>query len=466
MAIPMPWAHLGPRPRRVLKWVGYAALAVVTFVFALQLTFPYERVRDRIVEALSSKYDVTIAGVERGLLPGRVYFSNVTLRTRAEKPDDVVNTLFVQRLQVDLGLFALIGQTASVDLDATVGAGHLAGNISLSKSGTSVNLVGSNLPSQSLPMREVIGLPMSGLLQLSISLDLPTEKSKAGRTVQSWSKAAGAIQFSCASCVFGDGKTKIKPKLKNSRSQAFAGDGIEFGKVNVTTLLARVEIGDGKLALKKFEMKSPDGEVHVTYEMGLVDSFADSTVTGCLRFKGTPELQNREPKTFAALSTTGAPAAADGLFNIKLDGKFKDMKRLGVLCGPGVSDKADDGGKDGRDGPSRPNLTVQPDPTKPATPTPGSMPPPPPPIGSGSAAAGNSGPPPGDPNASTPAPPAPGEARGSAGSAGSNTGSGNAGGGGDDHGNTGHANDGHGSAPNSPGSGSGQADAPMPYDGN
>ena len=32
--------HLGPRTRRILRYVGYFVLAVVTFVFALQLTFP------------------------------------------------------------------------------------------------------------------------------------------------------------------------------------------------------------------------------------------------------------------------------------------------------------------------------------------------------------------------------------------------------------------------------------------
>ena len=31
---------------------------VVTFVFALQLTFPYHRVKDKIVEALSKWFDV------------------------------------------------------------------------------------------------------------------------------------------------------------------------------------------------------------------------------------------------------------------------------------------------------------------------------------------------------------------------------------------------------------------------
>ena len=38
---------------------------------------------DKAVELLSSSYDVSIGSVERGWMPGRVYFKAVTLRTRA-----------------------------------------------------------------------------------------------------------------------------------------------------------------------------------------------------------------------------------------------------------------------------------------------------------------------------------------------------------------------------------------------
>src|SRR6185369_8077016 len=64
-----PWERLGPRTRRVLRYTGMALLALVIFVFALQMTFPYNRVKDKIIEGLSDKYDVTIGGVERGFMP-------------------------------------------------------------------------------------------------------------------------------------------------------------------------------------------------------------------------------------------------------------------------------------------------------------------------------------------------------------------------------------------------------------
>ena len=44
---------LGERQRRVLRWLGYPLLVLVVFAFTLQLTFPYERVKDKLEGLLS-----------------------------------------------------------------------------------------------------------------------------------------------------------------------------------------------------------------------------------------------------------------------------------------------------------------------------------------------------------------------------------------------------------------------------
>ncbi len=352
--------HLGPRARLALRIVGFTLLGLVTFVFALQLTFPYHRVKDKIIEALSAKYQVTIGDVERGIIPGRMYFKSVRLESRPEKAGDAVNSFYISELEVDLGLLALIKGTASVDIDATIGPGHLKGNISISQDMTSIDLEGTDLPSGSLPIKEGIGLPMSGKIAFKFALDLPNEKSKTGKAAPNWQKAEGNMVFECPSgCTIGDGKTKLKPKLKNARSQAFANDGIEFGKVNVDSMLVKVSIKDGKMTLTEFDTKSQDGQLKVDFEATLAPSFSDSMVAGCLRFKGSEVLAKREPKTHAAISTTGANLGPDDLFHIRLDGKFKDMKRLAQNCGPALKNiNMDNPG--GHGGDSRPNLTVQP----------------------------------------------------------------------------------------------------------
>jgi len=372
--------NLGPRMRKVVRYGGFAIVGLITFIFAFQLTFPFARVKDKVIDLLSDKYDVTIGDVERGILPGRMYFKAVSLRTRATAPDDTPTTFYIEQLEVNLGLFALLRGTAQVKLDAKIGPGHIKGNVALSRDGTNVDLTGDDLPSASLPMREVLGLPMSGKVRFAFNLDLPNDKSKTGKVGPMWPKAEGNFELACPSgCTIGDGKSKLKPKLKNRGQQAFAEGGIDSGKLNVDTLFANVEIKNGKLDITKFDVKSPDGELHVDFELTLAQDLQSSVVAGCLRFKGSDGLLKREPKTHAAISTTGAPVGPDTLFHIKLDGPLREMRRLGQVCSGGAASPNMDSPNAGAN--PRPNLTVTPETptTRPPIPPPQQVIPPPPP---------------------------------------------------------------------------------------
>jgi type II secretion system protein N len=358
--------NLGPRGRKLVRYGGFALLGLITFVFAFQLSFPFGRVKDKVIEALSEKYEVTIGDVERGLIPGRMYFKAVSLRTRPTKASDVATTFYIEQLEVDVGLLALLRSTIAVKLDAKIGPGHIKGKIGLSKDGTSIDMVGEDLPSASLPVREALGLPMSGKLRFAFDLELPNDKAKSGKVAPNWAKAEGSAELACPSgCTIGDGKTKLKVNVKNQRQQAFAEGGIDFGKVNIDTLFVNVEIKRGKLDITKFEAKSPDGELHVDFDLTLNQDLNSSLVAGCLRFKGSEALLKREPKTHAALSTTGALLGPDNLFHIKLDGPLREMARRPLACGPAVNTAMDNpGGTPGT--PARPNLTVAPEaPTQP-----------------------------------------------------------------------------------------------------
>lgn len=377
-------ASLGPRSRRVLRYVGLVLLALVAFVLALQATFPYDRVKDQVILLLSEKgYDAQIGDVERGIMPARVYFKAVSARTRPTKAGDLATTLYIEQLEVDLGLLPLLHGAIAVKLDAKIGPGHLKGNIALSKDGTSIHVAGDDLASANLPVREALGLPMAGKVRLALDLELPNER-KPGKSGPNFVKAEGAAEFACPSgCTIGDGKSKLKLTTNNARQQEFldqSGGGIDFGRVNVDSLVARVEVKNGKLDLTRFELKSADGEAHVAVSMALNQDLMASTVTGCLRFHDSDAFRKREPKTDAALTTTGAPLGPDNLFHIKLDGQLRTMRRIGVVCGSAA------GSETPGNPPPRPNLSVTPEPARPpgigsvGFPTPQPPPPTPAPV--------------------------------------------------------------------------------------
>jgi len=379
--------QLGPRMRKVVQVFGLIFLALFTFVFAFQMVFPYSRVQRRIEELASAKVDLQIGEIERSLVPGRFYLKDVTVKTRPSAGDletamaipeakdrekaiaGLSSTIYIDSLEVDIGFLPFLKGTASVDFVAKISGGKIKGTVAISKAETVIKIAGSEVPSEQLPMREVLSnLPMSGDVDFEFDLDLPNEKLKTGKVGPDWTKAVGGAEFSCASgCTIGDGKAKLKLKAKNSRSQAFAGDGTAFGKIQVQTLDAKVELKEGKVDITRFETKSNDVELHVDFTMTLAQALEQSAIGGCIRFKGSEGLRTREPKTADAISLTGAARHTDGLDHIKLEGNFKDVRKLAKVCGPGIGGGGDPDTKPG----GRPTMTVQPDePSRPTVTTP------------------------------------------------------------------------------------------------
>jgi type II secretion system protein N len=342
MALPIP--TLGPRASKIARYVGFVLVFIVVFLFAFQLTFPYERLKDKLVELSAEKFELTVGDVERGIMPGRVYFKAVTLRFRPAKAGDVPSTMFIEQLQADVGILSLLHGTVTGKADLKLGPGHLKLAVAASTSSLSAEIEGEDVPAASLPAREFVGLPISGKLKIAGQFEAPITKDKLGKTAMDLTKSNGSLAFACPSnCVIGDGKTKLHVAAKNRSQQAFTENGIKFGKIMIDSLTAETQLKDGKLEVTKFEAKSGDGELHVDFQMTLNSDFGLSTVNGCLRFKSSDALVKREPETAAELATTGAPASPkDGLFNMKLDGTWRDMRRLGQLCGPEAANKSMD----------------------------------------------------------------------------------------------------------------------------
>ncbi len=369
-------ANLSPGTKAVLRYLGYAALALVSFALALQLTFPYGRVKDRVAEELSRNYDVMIGGVERGLMPGKMTLTNVSLKTRPTQPNQVPTLFYIKRLTLDLGLWALLGKKVELDIEAQIGNGTLVGEVVLAKDHIQLAFHSDELPGAGLPLRELVGLPVIGKIALDLKFDSPLV-----RNTVDWTKVTAHVQVACpAGCTVGDGKTKLRPQVKRQNQAEFVKDGIEFNKVNIDKLLARFEVKKGVAKVSKFEALSKDGELHVDFEAKLEKLLNNSQVTGCLRFKPSKELEARDYRTALQLKTTGAPLGPDDLFHIKLQGQMREIKRLGVVCGPAAGGATGTSGSTGSSGASPPPPPPpSPSPEQPAQPLPNIPPATPPP---------------------------------------------------------------------------------------
>ena len=331
---------IGRRGRLALKIAGYVVLALVSFVFALQLTFPYHRVKDKVIEVLGGSYDVTIGDVSRGIMPGTFTLEKVTLRSRPTKADEVPAMTYFEEIEVDAGILSLIRGVGSADFEVTMGKGTLEGSVEVGKDSFELEATATGLPADSIPqIREVLGLPLVGKLNASVRLSLPK---------WDWRQGTGALNLDCPkNCTLGDGVTKFKPKVKSQRSATMMGEGIEFGHVYIDRVTARVQLGKGKLEVTKFDFQSKDAELKIDFALKLGKKLKESEFqVACIRFRATEALQEREAKTAAAIATTGGVLGPDKLFHIKIEGRVSEVRPRGRVCSGEGADEDTAGGPD------------------------------------------------------------------------------------------------------------------------
>jgi len=324
--------QLSDRQKKLVRWVGYPVLALFVFVFALFYTFPYEQLRDKLVEQVSQRYDITIASIGPTLVPGGIVLESVTLQDRPEDPDQVPSMMFFDEIEVDVGLLALLFGRLNVDLVAETASGTLEGSISSdspnlkSASELEVEVKTEGIQLGGIPgVREGVGLPVTGGLDAELKLVLPEMK---------FANAEGYLRFKCANCSIGDGVSKIKPRLPESkrndprykRRLAMYGDGLTVPQIALGAAEASIVIDKGVGKIEKLSAVSPDGELVLTGEIKFADPFKNSTLPGCLRFRISEELKKRE-KDFGNIDLIlDAKRDDEGFFSFPTKGKLTTLQ--------------------------------------------------------------------------------------------------------------------------------------------
>jgi hypothetical protein len=170
---------------------------------------------------------------------------------------------------------------------------------------------------EELPVRDwTLGLPVYGDGTLRVS------KSLVG--IDDWSKVKGHAIFNCDGCTLGNGRTPMHIEG--------LGDA-DFTSITFDEVDARADFADGHMHLVS-SWRSDALELDARVDATLAKTVADSQVDGCVIFRPTEDLLERDPKMYALISTTGAERDEAGWFMIKLSGPFGSMKRQAQTCHP------------------------------------------------------------------------------------------------------------------------------------
>jgi type II secretion system protein N len=317
---------MSPRLRSALIYAGFSSFYSLALLVFCIVTFPYERLRDRLVDEFNARQTgpdalrleldelsaYSLGGLEaegvRLISAPKVTAASMTPGAAPAAP----SVLAVDSAHARVSLLGLLFGSLDLSFGAEAFGGVISGTTSESDGAREVELTLEDLSLARAPLlADAIGLPLDGTVQGTLELLLPEGKL---------AKADGSVSLDIVGLSAGDGVAKIR-------------ETIALPKVEAGDLKVVGDISEGQLKFTDFSAKGPDLELVAEGNMRLRDPLPTSLLSLTARFRFTERYRNKNDLTRALLGAPGSTAPA--LFD--LDPKNKRAKRPDGFYGYRVS---------------------------------------------------------------------------------------------------------------------------------
>jgi type II secretion system protein N len=298
------------RLKKYAPYVGYPIFYLVALLVFSALTFPFGRLKDRVVTSYNAEQrkrpgpqqELRIEDLSSWRLTG-VRAKGVKLLTASVEPGQPPSELAVDEARARLAILPLLVGRRQVNFQADALGGEVEGSFSESSKERTIEVDLDGVDLGALPMiKDALGgLPMEGKAVGAVKLSLPEGKA---------SKGSGTITVDINDVAIGDGKAKIKGALA-------------LPKVTVGTLSFVAEAKEGILKISKLAAGGKDIELAGEGRVQMREMATESLVDVNLRFKINDNYRSKNDVTKSLFGAPGSNAPA--LF--ELDPKVKQAKR-------------------------------------------------------------------------------------------------------------------------------------------
>lgn len=252
---------LKERLKSLAPKIGFPIFYVVSLGVFASLTFPYDKLKERIVvtfnaqqRALGAQQELQIDELTSHFITG-VKAKGVRLTSLNTEPGKPPVELKIDEAKARIALFPLLIGHHDVFFHLDAFGGEIDGEYDElgADRAVEVELKGVDMGKVE-PLTAMLGLPMEGKLTGTLKVSMPEGKA---------SKGSGTAAFEATDVALGDGKAKLKGALALPRivvgSLSFTGEAKE-GVLKVTKLTAGgkdVELqGDGRVQMREMALES------------------------------------------------------------------------------------------------------------------------------------------------------------------------------------------------------------------
>lgn len=306
--------NLNPRWRKRLQIVGFVAFYGFCLMLFAYLTFPYDRLKDRII----TEFNAAQTGPDRMELEldslSSYWLSGVEaegIRLISQPPPKVgaapgaevkPSVMSIESAHARLGLWGLLFGSLHLSFGAEAFGGSLSGATSESEGTRRLEVDIDDVALAQAPLlADVVGLPVAGTMNGEMELVLPEGLL---------AKADGMVKLSIEELTVGDGKAKIR-------------DTIALPPIDAGALSFEGKATEGQLDVLTFTANGPDLELVSEGSVRLRDPIRGSLLNLSARFRFTDRYTGKNEMTRGLFGAPGS--SAPGLFD--LDPKNKRAKR-------------------------------------------------------------------------------------------------------------------------------------------
>jgi type II secretion system protein N len=294
---------------KYLPVIGYPIFYVFCLFISLAITFPYEKLKERIVLAYNTEPRTGAAQQELqiddigGYWITGVKMKGVRLLTASAEPGKPPARIEVDEASVRYSILPMLIGNSDLGFDLSAFGGEASGSYDEQGKDKSVDVTLDSIDIGKVdPLVQLLGVPLEGRLGGRVRLTMPEGKA---------SKGSGSISLEIKDVFVGDGKAKIKGALA-------------LPKVSVGTITMAAEAKEGTMRITKLLAGGKDVDLQGEGRITMRELATDSLLDAQIRFKINDAYRGKSEMTKTLFGTPGSSAA--GLFELA-DPKIRASKR-------------------------------------------------------------------------------------------------------------------------------------------
>jgi type II secretion system protein N len=296
--------------------VGYPLFYLMCLAVFAALTFPYDKLRQRVVATFNAEQRATNGQQELQIDEMSGYWLTGVRVTGARmltlsplEPNKPPTKVEITEATVRASILSALVGNSSVSFDVYAFGGEASGSYEVHGKDKAIDLTLDGIDLSTVePIAQTLGIPVQGKLSGTVKLSLPEGKP---------SKGNGAVALEATGMSVGDGKAKIKGTLA-------------LPKIDVGTFSFAGDAKDGVLKISKLGAGGKDLELQGEGRITMRDSVGDALCDAQARFKINDAYRTKSDinKTLFGAPGSNAPA----LFELA-DPKIKQAKRADGFYG-------------------------------------------------------------------------------------------------------------------------------------